>query len=99
MNPGWLPGFIFKLIDRGEYKMSKFWKRSISLLLVVCTLVGYVVLPDAPAAKADTATDAITDLGPNLIANSTFGEKKTVTTYPECAMPANWAYGGSKVAN
>ncbi len=80
--------------------MSKFWKRSISLLLVVCTLVGYIVLPDAPAAKADTATSTTTTtLGSNRIVNGTFGGFKTVTTYPECAMPANWAYGGSKVAN
>ncbi|MBE6941831.1 MAG: hypothetical protein E7455_06105 [Ruminococcaceae bacterium] len=80
--------------------MNKFWKRGICLLLVVCTLAGYIVLPDVPAAKADTATtDASVALGPNLIANSTFGEIKSVTTYPQCAMPANWAFGGGKVAD
>ncbi len=76
--------------------MSKIWKRSIALLLVVCTLVGYIVLPDAPEAKADTTT---TTVGPNLIANGTFGTQKTVTTYPQQAMPAGWAVGGNKVAD
>ena len=72
--------------------MKNFWKRGISLLLVVCTLVGYIVLPDVPAAKADTTTT----VGPNLIANGTFGDAQTVTVYPQQAMPAGWAVGGNR---
>ena len=49
--------------------MKNFWKRSISLLLVLCTLVGYIVLPDVPAAKAETETEAT---NPNLVENGTF---------------------------
>ncbi len=49
--------------------MNKIWKRSISLLLVMCTLLGYIVLPDVPTAKAETE---VKTTSPNLVANGTF---------------------------
>ena len=67
--------------------MKNFWKRSISLLLVACTLVGYIVLPDVPAAKAETET---VTTNPNLVANGTFE-----TTLADGTVQANkdgWGY-------
>jgi len=46
------------------------WKRSISLLLVLCTLVGYIVLPEVPSANAET--ESVSTTSPNLVANGTF---------------------------
>ena len=67
--------------------MKNLWKRSISLLLVACTLVGYIVLPDVPAAKAETET---VTTNPNLVANGTFE-----TTLADGTVQANkdgWGY-------
>jgi len=61
--------------------MNKTWKRSISLLLVLCTLVGYIVLPDVPAAKAETET---VTTSPNLVVNGTFE-----TQLPDGTVQAN----------
>jgi len=50
--------------------MNRIWKRGISLLLVVCTLVGYIVLPEVPAAKAEVQSQEVT--ATNVITNGTF---------------------------
>ena len=47
--------------------MKKFSIRTISLILCLAMLVGYIVLPDAPAVKAETAIS-----NPNLVENGTF---------------------------
>jgi len=74
--------------------MKKLSIRAISLVLCVAMLVGYIVLPDMPAAQAET--EVTTTVGPNLIANGTFGgQGSSVTTYPKMAMPAGWAIGGN----
>jgi len=57
--------------------MNKTWKRSISLLLILCTLVGYIVLPDVPAAQAEVQSQAAT--ATNLVENGTFEKESNGT--------------------
>ena len=48
--------------------MKKLSIRAIALVLCLAMVAGYIVLPDAPAAKAETATTT----NPNLVENGTF---------------------------
>ena len=48
--------------------MKKLSIRAIALVLCLAMVAGYIVLPDAPAAKAETAT---TTTNPNLVENGT----------------------------
>jgi len=51
--------------------MKKFSIRVLSLVLCLAMLVGYIVLPDVPAAQAET--EAVeTTTNPNLVTNGTF---------------------------
>jgi len=52
---------------KGEKTMKKISIRTVSLILCLAMLVGYIVLPEAPAANAETV---ITN--PNLVENGTF---------------------------
>ena len=75
--------------------MKKMSIRAISLLLCVAMLVGYIVLPDMPAAQAES--EIITTTVPELIENGTFGERKLITAYPQRTMPPEWSVGGNFV--
>ena len=65
--------------------MKKFSIRTISLILCLAMLVGYIVLPDVPAVKAETAIS-----NPNVVENGTFE-----TTLADGTVEANKAGWGS----